>query len=892
MKKTLLLFCCIILSMGLAAQINIPHGNAPVKLSDVIANYKKLHPDYGQKANPIVKSLLPGYSGPEQEDREKDYQFERWLWYARQHTDGNGYLVSPAKTWAEWQKAKTNEKSHSAERTTSTVLPAWVFQGPDSSEADGWGVGRINVVAFHPTDPNTFWIGSPGGGVWKTTNGGTSWTCLTDQLPLLSISDIIVNPLNPNTIYLCTGDREAGDYEGIGVLKSYDGGTTWNTTGMTWTPSMYNIANSMVINPLDTNSLILGTTAGLYQSFDGGATFTMVNPNNFMQVIYRPGDTTTVYGTTPMNYATTPYTCAQIWLSNDGGTTWNMQTSLTTSNRLTLAVTPAAPDLVLAVSSMYDVTGGGNTDGLDGIYQSTDAGNTYTEIYFGDCSNNLLTWDATGNGCGGQGWYTLPLAISPTDPNIVFTGGVNAWGSSDGGMTWNIVSQWSGQLPGVETIHADKHWMAYNPAAPTVFYETNDGGIYSSSDPTSTGIWNNLTNRMGIEEIYRTSVSDIANFAISGAQDVGSKVTRPFGLFEEANGGDGMACLLDFGDSTVGYASSEMGYFVRLDPTANPPVGTGVDISATIGEGSGGWVTPICAQPGCSSCILIGYSSVFQSTDVGNTWNNLSPALTTGTLYRIATTDADANTIFATENASTQNIYYTHDGGGTWTTMIAPYSGTQFISDLKVDPRDANHIWITYGGYGSPQVAEWKAGAGWAQINAGLPDVPLYCFAIDYQSRDIYVGTELGTYYRDSLMTTWMPYRTGMPSVSVTDLEIKYSTNEIWAATYGRSLWKSPKHTTTTGPLSTMSIAPFVPDGIIISPNPNHGNFTVSVKNIANKQVTMHITDANGKTVWQGNGTLIDSKLNINIQGLVAGNYIFEISTGNTIEGKQKLVIY
>lgn len=879
----------MIFCLHMTAQPFISGNASAVKLDDVIAVYKKMHPDYGIRQNRIVKAILPGLP---KEENEVNYQFDRWLWYWKQHTDGNGYLVSAAKTWQEWKNEQ--HRNHNAARTTSGVAANWVFVGPDSSDANGEGVGRINVVAFHPTDANTFWIGSPGGGAWKTTNNGASWTCMTDQLPLLSIADIVFNPLNPNTVYLCTGDRDGSDYPGIGVLKSYDGGVTWNTTGMTWAPNLYNVATSMLVNPLDTNSLILATTVGMYRSYDGGTTFSMVNAGNFYQLLYRPNDTNTVYATSYISYSPSLLN-AQIWRSTNGGTTWSQQTNFTTTDRVTIAVTPAAPNIVLGVGS---ASSGSNADGLDGIYKSSDAGNTFTEIYAGGCSGNLLTWDAMGNGCGGQGWYTLPLAISLTDSNIVYTGGVNTWRSADGGHSWSIANQWTNQLSGVAVIHADKHWMAYNPLTPNVLFETNDGGVYSSSNPVSTGTWNNHTNRMGIEEIYRTSVTNITNFAIVGAQDVGTKIVRPAGVYEEADGGDGMACLLDYADSTVGYASSEGGYIDILNPTAAPPIFTANDISANISggsiEGTGGWVTPFILEPSCHTCILAGYAAVYKSTDEGSSWTSISSALTTGDLYRVVTTTADSNTIFATEDAPSQNIYYTHDGGATlWTTMTAPYSGSQFISDIKIDPRDKNHIWVTYAGYGSPQVAEWTPSGGWQQINTGLPDLPVLCFAIDYLSRDIYVGTEIGVYYRDSTMTSWLPYATGMPNVEVTDIEINYAANELWAATYGRSLWKSPKHTTTISPLAVMpAVVPFVADGVTISPNPNHGNFTVTVKNIADKQVTMRLTDDNGKTVWQGNGTLRSGKLDVSINGLIAGTYIFEIGTGNVIEGKQKVVIY
>jgi len=893
--KKLLLFCCsLILSGSLTAQVNVA-GNTRVKLSDVIANYKKTHPDYSNGS--VLKSLLPGLPT---EENEKDYQFGRWLWYWKQHTDPNGYLVSPAKTWQEWQKAKGQQRTaiNSGARTTAGSGPSWAFMGPDSSEEQlfiyGMGVGRVNVVAFDPVDSNIIWIGTPGGGAWVTKNNGLNWTSMTDSMPLLSVSDIVINPLNPQTMYLCTGDRDGNDYFGIGVLKSYDGGVTWNTTGLSWPDSNYNIATSMVINPLDTNTLIMATTSGMYRSYDGGNTVALVDTGNYYQVLYCPGDTNILYGTTFNYYGPGS---AQIWRSTDAGTTWTQQTHRTTTNRITIAVTPAAPNIVMGVGS---VANGSNQNGLDGIYKSSDSGSTFATIDSegADCTHNLLSWQADGHQCTGQGWYTLPLAISPIDSNIVYSGGVNTWRSTDGGHTWSIANQWDEESFGTAVVHADKHWMAFNPIAPDRFYEGNDGGIFYSSNPVGSGTWNDLNNRIGIEEIYRIGVSNVASFVISGAQDVGTKITRPGGIYEEACFGDGMACQLDFADSTVGYGSSEGGSIYLINPTQTPPaLGTNNDIASNIDggivEGSGGWVTPFILEPSCHECILAGYAAVWRTKNEGNTWSAVSPSLTTTDLYRVAATAADTNTIFATEDNYTQKIYYTYNGGTSWTTMTSPYAGSQYISDLKVDPRDKNHIWVTYSGYGSPQVATWDSVTGiWTQMNEGLPDVPVMCFAIDYLSRDIYVGTEIGVYYRDSTMTSWAPYTSGMPSLEVTDLEINYATNELWASTYGRSIWRTQKNTITVLPTSVMNIVPFAPDAMTISPNPNHGNFTVIVTGSADKQVNMHLTDAAGKIVWHGSGMLSGGKINVTVPGLIAGTYIFEMDANNVVEGKQKLVVY
>ena len=865
------------------AQPIITGNNGPVKFKDAAEWFEQNLQPYRMNDDNDEKGAFNLSNLVVKED--KNYHFDRWQWYWKQHLDANGYIVGPAKNWEE--SIKYHGLNTSSARTTSNAVN-WSFQGPDSSEANGEGVGRISVVAFHPTDTNTFWIGSPGGGAWKTTNNGRTWTCMTDMLPVLAISDIKINPLNPNTIYLCTGDRDGQDFYGVGVLKSVDGGATWNTTGISWTSTQYHIANSMLINPLDTNALTLATTYGILKSFDGGTSWTQVDTGNFYQLLYRPNDTTMMYATSYYNYSTSA--AAQIHRSMDGGMTWSKRTTFTGIDRISLAVTPADNTIVKAVASSYT---SGNAEGLDGIYNSSDSGTTFTRIFTGGCTgrNNLLSFNPNGSGCGGQGFYDLPIAISPVNKNLVYTGGVNSWNSTDGGTTWHIVNQWAGYIHGVITIHADKHFMAFHPLLPTRFFETNDGGVYSSDNATSSGTWNDLTNGLGITQFYRVGVSATAAYEIAGAQDVGTKKVQP-GLYEVASGGDGMQCLIDFGDNTTAYTSSEYGYINILSPvSALNPTDISQNILGGTIEGNGGWVTPFVTQPTCHTCLLAGYSSVYRSKDRGNSWTQISGNIATYDILRIATTLADSNTIYTVDDGS-EKITFTHNMGTSWTPITAPYSGG-VISDILVDPRDKTHIWTTFSGYGSPKVAEWHNGSTttgtWNFFNTGLPDVPINCIAMDYLSRDMYVGTDIGVFYRDSSSTTWQPYFTGMPSVRVNDLQINYETNELWAATFGRSLWKTKKHTTTLG----VSIVPFEPEALGIAPNPSHGNFMVTAKNLANKQVTVRIIDVNGRTAWESNGIVnSNAQINIDAKGLKAGNYLFEVLNDNAIVGKEKIVIY
>jgi len=885
MKRFLLFFTVITASLVATAQLSVSGDH--LKMSDVIEYYKKYQqPFRNNQSDPDRKRTGLANEKFQEKLENKDYQFDRWKWYWQQHLDANGYLVSPIKTFNSW---KAYQERDAASRITSTSGANWVFQGDDSSGADGSGVGRIDVIAFHPTIANTYWIGSAGGGAWKTTNNGVTWTNMTNQLPLLSVSDIKFNPLNPNTMYLCTGDRDGSDYFSVGLLKSTNGGSSWNNTGITWNEYQMHLANAILVNPVDTNSLIFASDSGIYRSFNGGTTWTHpVILGNFMQLLYNPSDTNIVYATSNFNYSSSA--SAQIYRSNDGGNTWIQVTSFSNAIRITLAVTRANVAIVKAIVA---VATGSAQNGLDGIYNSTDTGNSYTEIFIpADCSfgfDNLLAFNADGSQCGGQGYYDLTLAIDPANANNVFCGGVNAWYSMDGGMSWQIMNQWSNMLTGVPTIHADKHFMGFHPLVPGRFFETNDGGIYWSDGAAVSGIWNNVTNGLGITEFYRVAVSGPATYEIAGAQDVGTKYLQNF-QYQDADGGDGMECQMDPVDSTTFYASSEYGNIDALS-TVSGWLGT---ISNNIpGTPTGGWITPYIIEPTCHTCLFAGYQDVYQSPDGGNTWTDISGPLTSGDLLRVVTTTADSNTLFAADDGSNK-LFYTHNRGTTgWTTLNAPYSG-QNISDVIVDPRNADKIWVAFSGYasfGSPQIVEYNETTNiWTHYNTNLPDVPVNCLQLDKNTRTLYAGTEVGVFYRDTTMTQWQPYTTGMPVISVTDLQFNYVTGKLWAATFGRGLWSSPIHT--LGPSGVTNVTS-KPQNITIQPNPSHGNFTVSLNNAANGEaISIYIIDNIGNAVWKGSGNVQNAALDVSTTGMAAGDYILEVSGATGLLGRQKIVVY
>lgn len=860
----------LLCSTGVQAQPWMEQQGGPRKLQDIIASQES--------------SLKTGEEEEEEEEfvekgkarkEGRNYHFSRWTWHWEQHLDEQGYLVSPAKNLREWAKYRTG-KSGARFKTTNNQSQ-WTFQGPDQSPGGYKGIGRINVVAFHPTDLYTYIIGSAGGGAWRTVDDGIHWTSLYDDLPVLGVSDVDYNPLNANTIYLCTGDRDAGDTYSVGVLKSYDGGAHWDTTGLQFIVSDFQLTNALVINPLDTNSLALATNNGIYRSFDGGATWAGVNTGHYKEIVYAPGDTNVLFAASYSGQG------ANILRSADGGMTWAAVTNFSDTRRISLAVTPADPLMVKAVVANNDYA-------LKGIYQSTDQGQTFQKIFGdeNDCSTNILSGslELDGGTCSGQAWYDLCMAINPANPFQVLVGGVNTYQSLDGGSTWEIVTQWYGGLPGIREVHADKHYLAFHPLDPGSLFECNDGGIYKTLNPASMA-WTDLSNGLGITQFYRNAVSNVADYVIGGSQDNGTKRIRFNGTFNELTGGDGMDCQMDYSDPSVFYTSSQYGHLSRTTDD-----GASYDnISDNIpGNPEGAWITPFIIYHGDPNMLIAGYDHVWMSPDQGNTWFDISPNFTSpNKIQRVAMTPADPNRIFILNGNN--YIQYTDDFGANWITVPSTPAGS--LSNICPDPWDKDHFWVTYGGYTTNRVAEYRFGQGWTVRNDSLPFVPVHCMVIDSSNGTIYLGTDVAIFYRDTSMSSWQLYNNGLPVIEVPDLAINYTTNEVWAATYGRGMWKSPRHET-QAPVNAINNIPYARDVITIAPNPNQGQFVIRTDNSAlkGKAVSVSIMGYTGARAFQTEASFNgEGRLPVQAPGLARGSYIVEVMKEGRLFARAKMVV-
>ncbi len=727
--------------------------------------------------------------------------FKRWEYFWEPRVDastGKFPTTSASEEFLKWERGQHNR----------SVDGNWTALGPSSSNGGYEGLGRINVIAFHPTDNNTYWIGSPSGGIWKTTDDGSSWTVLSDNNTVLGVSDIAVssNYDNDQTLYIATGDRDGGsvkslgggqfrDNNSIGVLKTTDGGITWNATGLSFAASQHRVIYRLLKDPTNNDILYAATDIGLYKTIDAGVTWNQLTPTIFGDLEFKPGSPSTIYASTRTG---------DIYKSIDSGISFNavLNTSLT---RVELAVSPNDSSIVYAIMANFSTFGG--------IYKSTDSGATFSLVYSSNLKN-LLGYECDGSGNGGQGSYDLCMAVDPNDVNIVHIGGVNGWKSTDGGVTWQINTHWSDTCGGTASIiHADKHFLAYQNSSSTLF-QCNDGGIYKTSDNGAT--WTDKTNGIILSQIYRISTAQTdATAVITGLQDNGSKLYTTNGAWEDIQGGDGMNCIINPTNYNNQYASLYNGYISR---TSNAWIGTtnitqdynynwihGIDNSE-----AGAWVSPYVIDPDHTDTLYLGLKEVWKTSNQGDMWTKVSNFNTGNTLRSLALAPSNNNVMYA---ATLTQLWKTSNGGTTWDerTNGLPV-GSNSITYITIKNDDPNTLWVTFGNYDIHRVYQsTDGGLTWTNISAGLPNVPCMSLIQNKQNtamNELYVATDVGVYVKEG-NNNWQYYSNGLPNVLVTDLDIYYDNNvansKIKAGTYGRGLWTSDLKNAPTGPMTYIS---------------------------------------------------------------------------------------
>lgn len=768
-------------------------------------------------------------------------QFKRWEWFMEQRLNERGEMPNPRLIYEEVKRAELQQQFRNDNGN-------WQLIGPidEPANTNGRSIGRVSAIAFHPTDTNQMWAGAPSGGLWKSEDNGLSWETLTDELPNLGVSDIIIHPHNPDTMYLSTGDGSSSNTYSYGVIKSTDGGMTWDTTGLSFGVDEGRNIRRMILDTTNTQVLIAASTSGIYRSQDAGDSWTLVQFGNFCDVEFKPFSNDTVYASRADN-TSNPFV-----VSYDNGLTWSASSTGLNSaeiRRMKIAISPDAPNSIFVVC-------GNLMSGLQGIYLSEDAGASWSLLAN---SPNMMVGDQYGAEEGGQAWYSMDIAVNPNNADEIKIGGINIWESTDRGDSFFLEAHWTA-ANGIY-VHADQHRLEYHPKTGQ-FYAGNDGGVYRKSyffngyEPISTA--------MSITQFYRlaNSVSD-PTLILGGSQDNGTFRWRD-DSWQAIYGGDGMEAMIHPEDPNIMYCTTQRGSLYRSNDG-------GFNFIGNLEPTEGAWVTPFMMEPGNPDVIYAASDSkVYRSDNEANSWYELSPALTSFNTGPLVLLDVSQSNTEYIVSGSRRTLRLTKDLGGTWENIIfgLPALNMTFVA---FDPLNENTIWVTFSGYtdGDKVYRSTDAGETWQNMSMNLPNLPVNCVEIERSSTGgVYVGTDVGVYYWDESLSEWEPFMTGLPNVIVNELEIHESANMIRAATYGRGIWESETRNFIN--VGIREAATSSENNLILFPNP--------VKDILRLRFTQTpeqftIIDAYGRSVMSIAFDRISPEMELNVSRLPSGTY-------------------
>jgi PKD repeat protein/photosystem II stability/assembly factor-like uncharacterized protein len=719
--------------------------------------------------------------------------FRRWEHRVVDRVDKNGNII--------WFQGQLNDFAGSQgiphnfnNFTGGIVAPAapcpssghWQLVGPVvrpfNQSGQPNGTGRINTVEFHPTDTNTFYACSPQGGLWKSTNAGQSWTLIFGKntgVNTIGVSCVALSYNNPDTMYLGSGDIDAGDAPGYGVLKSTNGGTTWTQI----TSGMGNVTvGRIIIDPNNSAILLASTTSGVYRSTNSGGSWSRTSSltSKATDLIFKPTNSQIVYSC---------FSNGLFYKSTDNGLTWSQVTTglpTTGIQRGQIAVTKADADYVYYVISQGSAFGG--------LYLSTNSGTSFSTQ---STTPNILGYSDNGSTSGGQGWYDLDIEASPNDRDVIYVAGVNIWKSTNAGVNWTISGHWTGSSS--DDVHADQHGLTFN-ASGSKLLNGNDGGVYITTNGGT--IWDNINNNISNSQIYRMAQAQSSEFVTNhGYQDNGSAVTEKNESYTYY-GGDGTDAIVDPTDHKYIYGAYVYGRIYRAYDKTNTTTVASNGVNGVNEQGA--WVTPFVLQEGNPHRFFAGYRNIWRTDSVRNTSitmtkisNNLGGS-NTQTYKYLESNPAKPAMLYALRNDN--KLFRTsgaNDSIPTWTDLTTNLPGSPRW--VESHPTDSNIVYLcanTRVYRSTDKGSTWGSSASFS----GVGQVKCAIFDTSAGAEVLYVGTEKGVYYLKFSGTTGSitDFNENFAIWSdVTDIDLFYHPkgkefNHVVVSTYGRSVWRSP----------------------------------------------------------------------------------------------------
>lgn len=685
--------------------------------------------------------------------------------------------------------------------------------------------GRIADIAIDQNDPSTWYTAVGSGGVWKTTNAGTTWSPIFDDQPVYSIGDVTIAPNNSNIVWVGTGENNGGRHIsfGDGVYKSADGGQTWKNMGL----SKSEHVSDIIIHP--TNPDIVWVSAqgplwsdggerGLYKTTDGGETWKQVlKPSDkwtgVTSLLIDPRNPDKLYAATWARQRTIAAYVgtnegAGIHSSDDGGETWTeLKTGLPEGNmgKIGMAISPMNPDVLYATIET-DNRGGG-------FYRSADQGASWSKMS-----------DEVGAGTGPH--YYQEIFADQHQFDRVYIASNYSKVSDDGGKNWTPIN--------TKRKHVDDHAMAFHPTDPDFVLMGSDGGIYMSHDRMAN--WRYMAN-LPLTQFYKVAPDDSKPFykIYAGAQDNStqggpSRTMKSEGIKNKdwflTLGGDGHQPAVEPGNPDIMYSQWQQGNLTRVDMTTKE----GVYIKPQPLPGDPAerfnWDAPINVSAHDPARIYFASQRVWRSDDRGDSWTVLSGDLTQNenrmhmpmmgrtwsveagwdlyamsefhTIANFAESPVDENILWAGTDDGI--IQVTTNGGQSWKKIelddIKGIPANSYINDIRADLFDPNTVYVAldnhkYGDYKPYLLKSTNLGKSWTSLAGDLPEKHLVWRIVqDHVNKDLlFIGTEFGVFFSVDGGKDWVELDGGIPTISTRDVKIQRRENDLVAGTFGRGIY-------------------------------------------------------------------------------------------------------
>lgn len=820
-----------------------------------------------------------------------------WAWMQRTFpywkADKTAHLEALKSAQAMRVAAKNKALTKGGLEATFSAVE-WEFIGPTNIG------GRVVDIEFNPLIPNIVYAAAATGGVFKSTDMGANWVPIFDEQAVLTIGDIGIDPINPDIIYIGTGEANGGhnNFPGGGVYKSFDGGLNWQFLGLEKTASIGRIR----VHPSNPQRVFVAAVGsyfapnperGVFRSDDGGLTWSKVlfvsdstgaidivmNPDNpdilltaMWERVRRPNDFH-LYGKT-----------SGIYRSFDGGDSWELlsnglpNANIVRVGRIGLTMCKSNPDIIYA---LYN-------DGINylGLYKTSDGGNNWSAV---DPDKEIA------RGTGGFSWYFGQVRVDPTNPNKVFALDVTLMRSSSGGETWSFLN-----YPG---LHVDHHALAFYPNDPNIIMNGNDGGINISQNG---GITWTKVNKLPVTQFYEIGIDHTNPERLYGGTQDNGTMRTPTGRTNDWDiflGGDGFYVIVDPMNPDIIYAESQFG---RLEKSVNGgrnffSARQGIEATEPTN-----WSTPVVMDPNNRNVLYYGTNRVYRSENGALSWTPISSNLTDGsansrlgTVTTIAVAPTNSNVIYVGTDDS--HVWVSNDYGKTWSDVSAtlPY---RWVTRVVVDPTDENTAYVTFSGlkWKDPQPHVFHTenmGATWEDISNNLPDAPVNAFAVDpVESQVLYVGSDVGAYVSLNSGQSWEVLGAGLPMVVVNDMKIHPQEHFLVVGTHGRSMYKldlseivtniqSPEQhrTVSNFELQQNYPNPFNPETIITYRIAARNHVRLKVFNVFGQEIRS-LVDAqmeagNYKATWDGKDNLGNA--------VSSGIYFYRLS----VSGEQNFVL-